>query len=182
VKLPPALSRALAGLCALSVLHSPAWACHPSAEITQTALNLLRHQAQRCGERVFAAASELQVNPLLEASALRYAQELAARDRIDHVGQASSSLRARLRESGYAMQVAGENLAGGPETLDEALAGWIASPVHCENLMWPAYTEFGLACVRGTGKFQRYWVLHLAKPTHPGVSVAPIRIAMVRLP
>ena len=80
------------------------------------------------------------------------------------------------------MQVAGENLAGGPETLDEALAVWIASPVHCENLMWPAFTEFGLACVRGTGKFQRYWVLHLAQPTHPGVSVAPIRIAMVPVP
>jgi uncharacterized protein YkwD len=164
------------------LLLSPVWACHPAPEITQAALNAVRQLAQRCGDRAFAPGSALQANPLLEASALRYAQELSARDRIDHVGQASTSLRARLRESGYAMQVAGENLAGGPETLDEALAVWIASPVHCENLMWPAFTEFGLACVRGTGKFQRYWVLHLAQPTHPGVSVAPIRVAMVPVP
>ncbi|MEO3690863.1 CAP domain-containing protein [Roseateles paludis] len=177
-----ALRSCLVSLCAGSLLLTPAWACHPAPEVTQAALNGLRKQAQRCGDHAVAAVGALQFNPLLEASALRYAQELSSRDRIDHVGAASSSLRARLRESGYAMRVAGENLAGGPETLDEALAGWIASPVHCENLMWPAFTEFGLACVRGAGKYQRYWVLHLAQPTHPGVSVAPIRMAMVPVP
>lgn len=101
---------------------------------------------------------------MLMASARRYAQELAARDRIDHLGAAGSSLRARLREGGYAMRTAGENLAGGPETLDEAMAQWLASPAHCENLMLAEFQEFGLACVSGPGRYKHYWVLHLAAP------------------
>ena len=54
-------------------------------------------------------------------------------------------------------------------------------PVHCENLMGPPSPSLAWPAARH-GQFQRYWVLHLAQPTHPGVSVAPIRIAMVPVP
>ena len=138
--------------------------CQPATDATQTALNALRARAQQCGENVWPAAPVLRSNPVLAASARRYAQELAARDRIDHIGAAGTSLRTRLRDAGYAMRLSGENLAGGPETLDEALAQWLASPAHCENLMLADFQEFGLACVTGPGRYQRYWVLHLATP------------------
>ncbi|MFN3305031.1 MAG: CAP domain-containing protein, partial [Roseateles sp.] len=100
----------------------------------------------------------------LAAAAQRHAQDLAARGRLDHLGAEGASLRTRLRAAGYALRQAGENLAGGPETLDEALAQWLASPVHCENLMEPQFQELGLACVTGAGPLQRYWVLQLAAP------------------
>ena len=93
---------------------------------------------------------------MLQRCAMMYSQaRLAA---------TGSSLRTRLRAAGYAMKLSGENLAGGPETLDEALAQWLDSPAHCENLMLAEFQEFGLACVPGPGRFQRYWVLHLATP------------------
>lgn len=138
--------------------------CAPAGEAAVAALNALRAQAQRCGDRLWPAVGPLQGSEVLAASARRYAQELAARDRVDHTGAAGDSLRARLRDAGYPMRVAGENLAGGPETLDEALAQWLASPAHCENLMQADFEELGLACVTGPGRFQRYWVLHMAAP------------------
>jgi uncharacterized protein YkwD len=157
-----ALSSLLLGLTALA--PAAAQDCQPQEAAVLAALNAVRAQAQACGERVWPAVAPLHASPVLAQSARRYAAELAGRDRIDHVGAAGSSLRTRLRESGYLMKSAGENLAGGPETLDEALAQWLASPAHCENLMAADFQEFGLACVPGPGKLQRYWVLHLAAP------------------
>lgn len=138
--------------------------CQPATEAAHAALNALRSRAQQCGEHVWPAAPSLRPSSLLAESAQRYARELAARDRVDHIGAAGTSLRTRLRDAGYAMRVSGENLAGGPDTLDEALAQWMRSPAHCENLMLTDFQEFGLACVRGPGSYRRYWVLHLAAP------------------
>lgn len=154
----------LPSLCLLACAAAAQPACQPPPAVAEAALTALRAQPQRCGGQPWPAAPALRASAVLSASAQRYAEELARRDRVDHVGEAGLSLRARLHEAGYTFRVAGENLAGGPETLDEALAQWLASPGHCENLMGAAFQEFGLACATGTGQYQRYWVLHLAAP------------------
>lgn len=136
-------------------------------ETAVQALQAVRAQARRCGDRIWPAAAPLVAEPHLAGAAQRYAEELARRDRIDHVGEAGASLRRRLHEAGYVLRQAAENLAGGPESLDEALAQWLASPTHCENLMAPEFREFGLACATGPGRLQRYWVLQLAEPVAP---------------
>lgn len=160
-----ALLPLLLGLTAAAALAQEG--CPPSGEAALARLNALRAQPQACGERVWPAAAALRPSAALAASAHRHAVELAARDRLDHVGAGGTSLRTRLREAGYAMRTAGENLAGGPETLDEAIAQWLASAAHCENLMAPDFQDFGLACVSGAGQLQRYWVLQLAAPARP---------------
>ena len=152
-------------LCATLARAEPD--CQPGPEAAQAALNALRARSQQCGERLWPAAAGLRPNTVLAGSARSYALELAARDRIDHIGAAGSSLRARLHEAGYVMRLSGENLAGGPETLAQALAQWLASPAHCANLMGAEFQEFGLACVTGPGRFQHYWVLHVAAPAGP---------------
>lgn len=161
-----------ARLCALALAALPlaAWClpaaadCQPERAAAVAALNALRERPQQCGERLWPAVPALRWQAALADSARRYALELSARDRLDHVGAGGATLRTRLREAGYVMRVAGENLAGGPEVLDEALAQWLASPAHCENLMVADFQEFGLACVAGPGRLQRYWVLQLAAP------------------
>ena len=150
--------------------------CQPAPEAVQAQLDAVRSSARACGERTWPAVATLRPNAVLAATARHYAQELAARERIDHVGAAGDSLRTRLRQGGYAMRLAGENLAGGPDGLDEALAQWLASPAHCENLMLADFQEYGLACVAGPGQWQRYWVLHLAAP------LAPVRSSPGRSP
>lgn len=154
------LSLGLAGLAPVAAQPG----CPPADEAVLSALNALRAQPRACGERVLPAVAALRAHAALAESARRYALDLAARDRVDHEGASSGTLRARLRGVGYVMRVAGENLAGGPETLDDALAQWLASPAHCENLMLADFQDFGLACVNGPGRWQRYWVLQLAAP------------------
>jgi uncharacterized protein YkwD len=151
-------------LLAGSALAAPDEGCQPSQQASVDALNAVRAYGHACGGRLLPAAPALRWQPTLGHSAARYAEELSRRDRLDHIGEAGASLRMRLREAGYLMRSAGENLAGGPETLDEALAQWLSSPAHCENLMGAEFQEFGLACVAGPGRLQRYWVLHLAAP------------------
>ena len=38
----------------------------------------------------------------------------------------------------------GENLAAGVPTPEEAVAGWLQSPAHCQNLMDPRFTDMGV--------------------------------------
>lgn len=138
--------------------------CQPDAQSATRALNTLRAQAQRCGDRIWPAAPSLRWHATLSDAARRHARDLAGRDRLDHASADGATLLTRLREAGYAMRLSGENLAGGPETLAEALAQWLSSGGHCENLMAADFEEFGLACVCGPGKLQRYWVLQMAAP------------------
>lgn len=159
--------RACAAPLFLAATAAAASGCGPADDDAVAALSALRAHPQRCGERLWPAAPPLRANAVLEAAAQRYADELARRPRLDHAGADGTTLRARLLEAGYVMRVAGENLAGGPETLDEALARWLASPEHCENLMGAEFQDFGLACVSGPGRLQRYWVLELAAPAGP---------------
>ncbi len=161
-RLPPLLLALAAAARA-----APDIGCPPDLQSGAAALNALRARPQQCGGRWLAPAPALQPWAALGEAAQRHAIELSHRDRLDHAGADGTTLRSRLLEAGYAMRVAGENLAGGPETLDEALAHWLASPEHCENLMEAEFQDFGLACVSGPGRLQRYWVLELAAPAGP---------------
>jgi len=52
-----------------------------------------------------------------------------------------------------------ENLASGPESPQEAVRGWIASPPHCQNLMDPRFEELGVAfAATRSGEPRIYWV------------------------
>lgn len=149
------------------VLAGPAFAtpdCQPDAEASVAALNALRAEARSCGGRLWPAAPALRWQAAIGESARRQARVLAQRDRLEHDGEGAATLRARLSAAGLAARAVGENLAGGPWTLDEALAQWMASPTHCENLMAAEFRDVGLACASGPGQLQRYWVLQLAEP------------------
>lgn len=155
---------ACCGLAALARAEpGPPPDCQPAAAQVLERLDRLRAQARRCGGRTLAAAGPLQWSEALQRSAQTYARELARRDLLSHQGEQSASLRERLRAAGYQLRSAGENLAAGPLDLDEALAHWLASPEHCENLMAPQFEEMGLACVTAPGRYGRFWVLHLGQ-------------------
>lgn len=147
--------------------------CQVDAEQAQRALNALRARGQACGNRRWSAALPLRWHATLGESARRYAVELASLDRLDHVSASGATLRTRLHEAGYRMRASGENLSGGPETLEQALAQWLASPAHCDNLMAADFEEFGLACAVGPGRLQRYWVLQLAAPVKSNPDRSP---------
>ncbi|HVX72555.1 MAG TPA: CAP domain-containing protein, partial [Devosia sp.] len=51
----------------------------------------------------------------------------------------------------------GENIAGGQQTLQQAIEGWLNSPGHRATLLSDKFTEFGLAVAHvPTGQKSRY--------------------------
>jgi len=141
----------------------PACPAGLTPELVLQRLNALRAEPRPCGGAERAAAPALRWDLRLAAAAEAYAGELAQRDTLSHVGLRAHSLRERLSAAGYLMSSAGENLAAGPESLDDALQIWLASAAHCQNLMAPELVDAGLACVAAPGRYQRFWVLHLGR-------------------
>jgi uncharacterized protein YkwD len=71
----------------------------------------------------------------------------------------------RLRASGYRERLVGENIAYGPTSAQEVVAGWLHSTGHCENIMDPRFVEMGLAVAPGSGSRRGlYWDQELAQP------------------
>lgn len=126
-------------------------------------LNALRAQTRACGSAMRAAGGPLRWDARLASSARRHAADLSQGDELRHLGPQGVGLRERLRRNGYTAQRAGENLAAGQESLDEVLQTWVTSAQHCDNLMQGEFTEVGMACVLGPGRYQRYWVLNLGR-------------------
>lgn len=127
-------------------------------------LNELRRRGDApCGG--VAAARLLAWETRLAASAHEQAVDLALRDRLSHVDAMQRGFAARLQSVGYRAAGAGENLAAGQVSVDDALRAWVASPPHCANLMKPEFSDVGLACVQRRGsRYERFWVAHLGAP------------------
>jgi uncharacterized protein YkwD len=53
----------------------------------------------------------------------------------------------RVRASGYVPFTWGENIAAGYPTAAEAMAGWMSSEGHRDNILGPQFTEIGLGVV-----------------------------------
>ncbi|MBT9458345.1 MAG: CAP domain-containing protein [Burkholderiaceae bacterium] len=139
---------------------TPCSAMNTQAEALRQ-LNDLRVRGASCGNSAFAAAPPLRWEERLAQSARGYARELAERDELSPLRH--SVLRERFRGAGYRLRLAGENLAAGPEQVDELLALWLASPAHCANLLEPRFVDIGLACVPGRASGEPFWVLHLGR-------------------
>jgi uncharacterized protein YkwD len=108
-------------------------------------VNRARAGARRCGRTQYAPAPPLRASDVLSAAARMQAQDLAARSLLSHRGADGSDPGQRATRAGYRWRVVGENVASGPQTADEVIAGWLESPDHCENIMDPRYTEMGIA-------------------------------------
>jgi len=108
-------------------------------------VNQARAQARRCGSRFFNATSPLKLSAELAHAALAHSLDMGKRDYFEHQGPDGSTPASRVTRAGYAWQVVGENIAAGVATPDEAVDGWLHSPLHCENLMDPRFTDMGVA-------------------------------------
>ena len=131
------------------VLAAPLDTPHPedapavSARVLEL-VNETRAHARRCGRKGFAATTPLKLSPTLGNAALAHSLDMATRGYFDHGGADGSTPASRVTRAGYAWRVVGENLAAGVATPEEAVAGWVKSPAHCENLMDPRFTDMGV--------------------------------------
>jgi uncharacterized protein YkwD len=103
----------------------------------------------------------------LEIVASQQARLMAENDELTHEVRMGMGLAGRIARAGY-QGISGENISAGYDTLDRALAGWMASPGHRRNMLDPRFTEFGIAAARvGDGRASRfgtYWALVFGGP------------------
>ena len=128
-------------------------------------LNEIRASGSRCGEKSFGPAGPLQGSGTLDGVAADHAGDMARHDYFEHVDLGGHTPADRVRASGYREQLVGENIAYGPTSANEVVAGWLHSPGHCENIMDPRFQEMGLALAAGEGSRRGlYWDQVLAQP------------------
>jgi uncharacterized protein YkwD len=90
---------------------------------------------------------------------------MAEHSYFEHQDLTGHSPADRVRAVGYKEKLVGENIAYGPQSVDEVMRGWLDSPGHCENIMDPRFAEMGLALAAGHGaRHGLYWVQVLAQP------------------
>jgi uncharacterized protein YkwD len=128
-------------------------------------VNEVRANGTRCGDRSFAAAPPLQESATLDKVASEHAADMARHDYFEHVDLGGQTPADRVRASGYREKLVGENIAYGPTSEEEVVAGWLHSTGHCENIMEPRFTEMGLAQASGQGSRRGlYWDQVLTQP------------------
>jgi uncharacterized protein YkwD len=83
---------------------------------------------------------------------------------FEHRGSDGSQPRDRVRRAGYSSRLTGENIAYGPVSAEEVVAGWLASPDHCANIMDPRFRDIGVGVAAGRGRGEIYWVQTFGLP------------------
>jgi uncharacterized protein YkwD len=127
-------------------------------------VNAARSHSIRCGSTRFAAAPPLSVSRELNDAATRHARDMARRKFFDHRGADGSQPKDRVMRAGYLPRLTGENIALGPESAEEVVAGWLASPGHCANIMDSRFHHIGVGLASGRKRGQIYWVQDFGAP------------------
>ncbi len=103
-------------------------------------------------ERRAAGLAPLAGNTLLDRSAQRHAEDMLRRDYFSHGGLDGSTILERVQATGYPARSVGENIAEGQFSVDQVVAGWMASPGHRRNILDKNFRELGLGVARGTSQ------------------------------
>ncbi len=112
-------------------------------------VNAARAEPRTCGDTRFPPARPLRLEARLSAAAQAHSDDMRRMGAMTHVGSDGSSVVQRAERQGYPWSRLAENVAWGYEDVGEVVAGWLASPGHCRNIMGADYVELGVG-VAGT--------------------------------
>ena len=123
-------------------------------------VNAARAKPRLCGRQRFAAARPLTWNTALGTAAQRHSRAMANGNYFAHRDPNGDLPADRAWDAGYRGRQIGENIAAGQGSPSKAMAGWLASPGHCANLMNPMFTQVGAACVANANSDEGvYWTM-----------------------
>jgi uncharacterized protein YkwD len=135
-----------------------------TGKILLDAVNRARATERNCGSRHFAAARPLTWNPALGAAAQAHSGDMARQNYFSHQGKDGREVGDRAKQTGYRWLGIGENIAMGQESVDQVMAGWLASPGHCANIMDRWFTEMGSAYAVAGNRGRPYWTQVFGTP------------------
>ncbi|TPG74069.1 CAP domain-containing protein [Pseudomonas arsenicoxydans] len=123
-------------------------------------VNAARAKPRMCGGQRFSAARPLSWNSALGAAAQGHSKAMAYGNYFAHRDPDGDMPADRARAAGYRGRQIGENIAAGQSSPNKAMAGWLASPGHCANLMNPMFTQVGAAyAADARGDEGVYWTM-----------------------
>jgi uncharacterized protein YkwD len=152
---------------ASTIVVAPEDACAIAdfGEAMLAAVNTARATARWCGATWYPAAPALAWNARLAQAAEAHSHDMAANNFLSHTGSNGSTLVNRIDATGYVAVAWGENIYGGPASVDAAMTGWLASAGHCANIMSANFSEIGAACASNDASaYTRYWTQDFAAP------------------
>ena len=153
----PAALRALAASLALAACSDGPAPQPAGAQAPRAVLSMSSAGAGESFDAARAAAGlgPLRRDPRLDRAAQEHADWIARTGAYGHRGANGSRVTERLRAEGHCGLPAAENLAHGFRTVAPVLEGWLGSPGHRRNLLYPGFGRYGM------GQSGGYWVLVL---------------------
>ena len=128
------------------------------------AVNVARATARTCGSTRYPAVPPVALHPTLTRVAESYAQLLGEDAFFSHTSPSGDGPGDRLSAAGYDWSTYAENIAAGYLSVSSVMAGWLASPGHCRNIMAGGVTEIGPGQANVAGSpYGNYWVLVLGR-------------------
>jgi uncharacterized protein YkwD len=107
----------------------------------------------------------LDLDPQATAAAEMLVEDMALHDRMSHTGPNGQDVGKRLLAAGYSYSIASENVGVGQATVEEAVAGWKASPGNSRNMLLAKAKHIGIAYEnRPDSRHKNFWVLVVAAP------------------
>jgi uncharacterized protein YkwD len=127
-------------------------------------INAARAVARQCGDTAFGAAPALRWNDKLAVAASAHSTDMAARNYFSHTNPEGLNPSDRAQAAGYG-RGAGENIAAGQRTMDEAMTAWLKSPGHCSNIMSTRYKDYAIGCATSqNSQYGIYWTQSFGIP------------------
>ena len=132
------------------------------ARIITTAAHTAKGASLTSAYRAGKGLGPVTENAKLQRMAEGHALAMARTGKVEHsIGFGDNFVR-RLYASGYDAQEAAENIAGGFDTIEEAMIGWQTSAGHRKNLLKPAVREIGIGVSQNpTTHLETYWAMVL---------------------
>ncbi|WP_198372447.1 CAP domain-containing protein [Roseomonas rosulenta] len=148
-------------LLAAILLALPARAADPALQQAMLAeVNAIRARAGR---------APLTLDPRLSRAALDHSFDMLRRNQLGHAGSDGSDPGRRITRAGFAWRSYRENVGAGYQDLRQAMAGWMNSPGHRDNILAADVTQVGLGFAAGPGLMpgnipRLFWTMVLAAP------------------
>jgi len=122
-------------------------------EIRAAVLAAMNRERERRGRR------PLRAHPRLERAAQLHAEDERQRDYYDHRSPEGSTPRTRLLEQGYDARIAGENIAKGFFSPEEAVRRWMLSSDHRPQILSPRLVDAGVGWALDLEGETAWWVV-----------------------
>ena len=117
------------------------------------------------GYRAANGLAPLTHNAQLGTATERHAADMATTNIIGHVGSNRLDPFQRMERVGYDSTWSGENVFWGSGWASSAMAWWKRSPEHNKNMLFPHFTEIGIARVFNvSSQYGWYWTTTFGKP------------------